>query len=104
MIAIVACDMRWRRCNRRSAHGGWADSSGWNQEVTRLQERGIPVLAPANPLRGLESDADYVRSVLQTIQGPIALVGHSYSGALITSAAVGVPNVKGAGHRWVRSG
>jgi pimeloyl-ACP methyl ester carboxylesterase len=75
-------------------HGGWADSSGWNQEITNLERRGYPVIAPANPLRGLASDAAYIRSVLQTISGPIVLVGHSYGGAVITNAAVGVPNVK----------
>ncbi|MDX6567519.1 MAG: hypothetical protein QOH15_97 [Gaiellales bacterium] len=75
-------------------HGGWADSSGWNAEVSRLEKLGYPVIAPANPLRGLASDADYVRSVLRTIDGPIVLVGHSYGGAVITNAAVGVPNVK----------
>ena len=75
-------------------HGAWADASGWNQEVTALEQRGFPVLAPANPLRDLGSDADYIRSVLQTIDGPIVLVGHSYGGAVITNAAVGVPNVK----------
>jgi pimeloyl-ACP methyl ester carboxylesterase len=75
-------------------HGGWADSSGWNSEVTALQRLGYPVIAPANPLRGLASDAAYVRSVLQTIDGPIVLVGHSYGGAVITNAAVGVPQVK----------
>jgi pimeloyl-ACP methyl ester carboxylesterase len=75
-------------------HGGWADSSGWNSEVTALERLGYPVLAPANPLRGLASDAAYVRSILQTIHGPIVLVGHSYGGAVITNAAVGVPQVK----------
>jgi pimeloyl-ACP methyl ester carboxylesterase len=75
-------------------HGGWADSSGWNKEITRLQERGYSVIAPANPLRGLAFDADYVRSVLKTIDGPIVLVGHSYGGAVISNAAVGVTNVK----------
>ena len=75
-------------------HGGWADASGWNEEVSRLESLGYPVIAPANPLRGLASDAAYVRSVLQTIDGPIVLVGHSYGGAVITNAAVGVPNVK----------
>ena len=74
-------------------HGGWADSSGWNAEIDSLQHDGYPVLAPANPLRGLESDAAYLRSVLTTIEGPIVLVGHSYGGAVITNAAVGVPNV-----------
>jgi pimeloyl-ACP methyl ester carboxylesterase len=75
-------------------HGGWADSSGWNKEITRLQERGYSVVARANPLRGLAFDADYVRSVLKTIDGPIVLVGHSYGGAVISNAAVGVSNVK----------
>jgi pimeloyl-ACP methyl ester carboxylesterase len=75
-------------------HGGWADASGWNAQVAALQRRGYPVIAPANPLRGLESDAAYVRSVLTTIDGPIVLVGHSYGGAVISNAAVGVPNVK----------
>jgi pimeloyl-ACP methyl ester carboxylesterase len=75
-------------------HGGWADASGWNGEVTRLQAAGYPVLAPANPERGLTSDADYIRTVLQTISGPIVLVGHSYGGSVITNAARGVPNVK----------
>jgi pimeloyl-ACP methyl ester carboxylesterase len=44
-------------------------------------------------LRGLTSDAAYVRSVLDTIPGPVVLVGHSYGGAVITGAATGAPNV-----------
>jgi pimeloyl-ACP methyl ester carboxylesterase len=75
-------------------HGGWADSSGWNGEISRLEKLGYPVIAPANPLRGLTSDAGYIRSVLQSISGPIVLVGHSYGGAVISNAARGVPNVK----------
>lgn len=75
-------------------HGGWADSSGWNKQVTRLQQLGYPVIAPANPLRGLASDAEYIRSLLLTIESPIVLVGHSYGGAVISNAAVGVPSVK----------
>ncbi len=75
-------------------HGGWADASGWNQEVVNLEKLGYPVLAPSNPLRDLAPDSDYLRSILTTIKGPIVLVGHSYGGAVITNAAVGVPNVK----------
>jgi pimeloyl-ACP methyl ester carboxylesterase len=75
-------------------HGAWADASGFNAEIRALQRRGYPVIAPANPLRGLGSDAAAVRGVLQTIEGPIVLVGHSYGGAVITNAAAGLPNVK----------
>jgi pimeloyl-ACP methyl ester carboxylesterase len=75
-------------------HGAWADSSGFGSEITTLTKLGYPVVTIANPLRGLTSDADYVRTRLQTISGPIVLVGHSYGGAVITNAARGVPNVK----------
>src|SRR5437879_13778663 len=68
-------------------HGGWADSSGWNQEITNLERRSFPVIAPANPLRDLASDTAYIRSVLQTISGPILLVCHSYVDARTTTAA-----------------
>ncbi|WP_433347079.1 alpha/beta fold hydrolase [Microtetraspora malaysiensis] len=75
-------------------HGGFADSSGWNGVISRLQDKGYPVIAPANPLRGLPTDAPYIASVLKSIQGPIVLVAHSYGGAVITNAAVGISNVK----------
>jgi pimeloyl-ACP methyl ester carboxylesterase len=74
-------------------HGGWDNSTGWNAVVEQLQRRGYPVIAPANPLRGLASDAEYVSSILDTIEGPVVLVGHSYGGAVITNAAVGHDNV-----------
>ncbi len=75
-------------------HGAWADASGWNAEVGTLTRQGYPVIAPATPLRGLASDAAYLRSFLETIPGPVVLVGHSYGGAVITNAATGLANVK----------
>jgi pimeloyl-ACP methyl ester carboxylesterase len=50
-------------------HGGWDNSTGWNAVVSKLQRDGCPVIAPDDPLRGLTSDADYVSSVLDTIEG-----------------------------------
>jgi pimeloyl-ACP methyl ester carboxylesterase len=75
-------------------HGAFADASGWNDVVRSLQRKGYPVLAPANPLRGVDSDSAYLRSVLATVSGPIVLVGHSYGGFVLTNAATGNPNVK----------
>lgn len=75
-------------------HGDWADSSSWTGEITRLQRDGFTVVAPPNPLRGLGEDAGYLRNYLQTITGPIVLVGHSYGGAVITNAATGNASVK----------
>jgi pimeloyl-ACP methyl ester carboxylesterase len=75
-------------------HGAFADASGWNGVTRRLQDDGYKVLAPPNPLRGVDSDAAYIRGVLSQISGPIVLVGHSYGGFVITNAATGNPNVK----------
>ncbi|MEU8006102.1 alpha/beta hydrolase [Catellatospora sp. NPDC049111] len=75
-------------------HGAFADSSSWNGVIERLQAQGYPVVAAANPLRGLASDSAYVRSVLDSVKGPIVLAGHSYGGAVISSAAAADPDVK----------
>ena len=75
-------------------HGAFADSSSWSAEIASLQSRGYPVVAVANPLRGVASDTAYLQSVLATIPGPIVLVGHSYAGFLITQAAAANPAVK----------
>ncbi|QMU78356.1 alpha/beta hydrolase [Streptacidiphilus sp. PB12-B1b] len=75
-------------------HGAFADASSWKGVVERLQTRGHRVLAAALPLRGLASDATYIRSLLQSIAGPVVLVGHSYGGSVITQAAAGLPQVK----------
>lgn len=74
-------------------HGAFADASSWSGVIRRLQMDGYPVLAPANPLRGLASDAAYLSAFLNTVTGPTILVGHSYGGAVISNAAAGHSNV-----------
>jgi pimeloyl-ACP methyl ester carboxylesterase len=75
-------------------HGAWADGSSWNAVIRRLQHDGYKVYAPPNPLLGLAVDPAYLRGFLNTIKGPIVLVGHSYGGAVITNAATGDKQVK----------
>ncbi|GAA2357226.1 alpha/beta hydrolase [Catellatospora methionotrophica] len=75
-------------------HGAFADASSWNGVIERLQAEGYPVVAPANPLRDLTTDSAYLRSVLNSVEGPIVLAGHSYGGAVMSSAAAGDPDVK----------
>jgi pimeloyl-ACP methyl ester carboxylesterase len=75
-------------------HGAFADASGWTPVIDRLHRRGYPVLAPANPLRGVAADAAYLKNALAQIKGPIVLVGHSYGGFVMTNAATGNANVK----------
>jgi len=75
-------------------HGAFAESSSWNSVMTRLIANGYPVIAIANPLRGVRSDAVYVAGVIDSVPGPVILVGHSYGGNVITNAATGKGNVK----------
>jgi pimeloyl-ACP methyl ester carboxylesterase len=67
-------------------HGAFADASSWRPVFDRLSGDGHTVIAPPNPLRGLSADAAYIRSVIDRLEGPVILVGHSYGGALITVA------------------
>jgi pimeloyl-ACP methyl ester carboxylesterase len=75
-------------------HGAWADSSSWDAVASRLQHDGYTVYVPPNPLLGLSYDPEYLRDFLDTISGPVILVGHSYGGAVITNAATGDSQVK----------
>jgi pimeloyl-ACP methyl ester carboxylesterase len=75
-------------------HGAFADSSGWNAVTRRLLADGYPVVAAANPLRGVASDATQVKALLDSIDGPVVLVGHSYGGSVISAAAAGNKDVK----------
>jgi pimeloyl-ACP methyl ester carboxylesterase len=76
-------------------HGAFADGSSWNGVIERLQARGIPAVAPANPLRGIAIDSAYVAAVFDDTPGPVVAVGHSYGGAVITNAASHADNVVG---------
>ncbi|MBX4896629.1 alpha/beta fold hydrolase [Rhizobium bangladeshense] len=75
-------------------HGAFADSSSWNGVVEILRKDGFPVVAAANPLRSVANDAAYVSDVVGSIAGPVVLVGHSYGGQVISTAANGHDNVK----------
>jgi len=75
-------------------NGAWANNASWSRVIKRLQNDGYTVVAPPNPLQSLNRDAQTIADFLQTIPGPIVLVGHSYGGMVISNAATGNPNVK----------
>jgi pimeloyl-ACP methyl ester carboxylesterase len=76
-------------------HGAFAESSSWNAVIGHLQQQTLRVVAAANPLRSVAGDAQYVRDVIASIDGPVVLVGHSYGGIVITEAAAGNDQVVG---------
>ncbi|GAA2136470.1 alpha/beta hydrolase [Kitasatospora kazusensis] len=75
-------------------HGAFADASSWAGVIKRLQAKGYPVVAPADPLRGPAADAAVLSSVIKHIPGPKILVGHSYGGSVISAAGANDPQVK----------
>jgi pimeloyl-ACP methyl ester carboxylesterase len=67
-------------------HGGFVDGSGWRGVYDALTGDGHPVRVVQNPTKSLADDAAVTRDVLDGIDGPVLLVGHSYGGAVITEA------------------
>lgn len=67
-------------------HGAFAESASWNDVIRHLYQNQVTSVAAANPLRSVTIDATYLRDVLDSIPGPIVLVGHSYGGFVITEA------------------
>jgi pimeloyl-ACP methyl ester carboxylesterase len=75
-------------------HGALTDGSVWNGVSGKLQAEGFVTVAPAMPLRGLHTDAEYLASFLDTIDGPVLIAGHSYGGSVISHPVIAKNGVK----------
>ncbi|KTR19601.1 alpha/beta fold hydrolase [Curtobacterium citreum] len=69
-------------------HGAFADAASWAPVTKLLLDHGHRVLVPPVPNRSLSGDAAAIRSVVEQVDGPVLLAGHSYGGAVITVAGV----------------
>jgi pimeloyl-ACP methyl ester carboxylesterase len=69
-------------------HAAWADGSCWDKIILPLERRGLRVVCAPMPLTSLTNDATALSHVLERTSGPVVLVGHAYSGAVIAA----VPN------------
>jgi pimeloyl-ACP methyl ester carboxylesterase len=73
-----------------ACHGAWC----WDRVVEQLSSRDVSVIAvdlPGHgehpgPLGDLYGDAAHVVGILDGLDAPVVLVGHSYGGAVITQA------------------
>ena len=65
-------------------HGGFVDGSGWRGVYDRLRALGHRVAVVQNPTVSLEGDVAASKQVLDDVDGPVVLVGHSYGGVVIT--------------------
>jgi pimeloyl-ACP methyl ester carboxylesterase len=76
-------------------HGAFAESASWDRVIEPLEAAGHRVIATANPLRGLTSDAAAVSDLVRTIDGPVVLVGHSYGGAVTSNVDADAGDIVG---------
>jgi pimeloyl-ACP methyl ester carboxylesterase len=75
-------------------HGAFHDAWCWEPVRRELDARGVVNQALDLPFTGLEGDAEAVGRLLDAIDGPVVLVGHSYGGMVISHAASGRNDVQ----------
>lgn len=69
-------------------HGGFVDGAGWRGVYDELTRDGYQVRVVQNATKSLADDAATTKAVLDDLDGPAVLVGHSYGGAVITEAGL----------------
>src|ERR1700723_649097 len=69
-------------------HGLFADGSSWSKVIPRLQEKGINCTSVQNPLTSLQEASEAARRAIALQPGPTVLVGHSFSGMIVSEVGV----------------
>jgi pimeloyl-ACP methyl ester carboxylesterase len=69
-------------------HGLFADGSSWSKVIARLQQNGVNCTSVQNPLTSLQEASEAARRAIALQPGPTVLVGHSYSGMIVTEVGV----------------
>jgi pimeloyl-ACP methyl ester carboxylesterase len=69
-------------------HGGFVDGSGWQTVHDHPVKAGYKVSVVQNPTQSLAGDVEATPRVVAVQDGPVALVGHSYGGVVITEAGL----------------
>jgi pimeloyl-ACP methyl ester carboxylesterase len=67
-------------------HGAFADGSGWMAVAEILRRDGFKVGVAQPPETSLEDDVAATNRTIDSMGGPVVLVGHSYGGIIITTA------------------
>jgi pimeloyl-ACP methyl ester carboxylesterase len=89
---MAALPVPTRARNIVLVHGLFADGSCWSEVIARLQAAGLNATSVQNPLTTLPEAVAAAERVLARQDGPTVLVGHSFSGMVVTEAGMH-PNV-----------
>ena len=85
-IAIAQTSLKTK--NVVFVHGLFADGSCWSKVIARLQQNGVSCTSVQNPLTSLHDASEAARRVIAAQLGPTVLVGHSYSGMIVSEVGV----------------
>src|SRR5277367_5968579 len=85
-IAIAQTSLKTR--NVVFVHGLFADGSCWSKVIARLQKEGVNCTSVQNPLTSLQEASEAARRAIALQPGPTVLVGHSYSGMIVSEVGV----------------
>ena len=66
-------------------HAAWADGSCWSNVILPLRQHGLGVICAPIPMTTLGDDVAALTRLLERTSGPVVLVGHAYSGAVIAA-------------------
>src|SRR3954454_2773980 len=69
-------------------HGLFADGSCWAKVIARLQQQGVNCISVQNPLTSLHEASEAARQAIAAQPGPTVLVGHSFSGMIVSDLGV----------------
>src|SRR6201993_1936642 len=69
-------------------HGLFADGSCWSKVIAPLQQKGVNCTSVQNPLTSLREASEAARRTIAAQPGPTVLVGHSFSGMIVTEVGV----------------
>src|SRR5207248_640325 len=69
-------------------HGLFADGSCWSKVIARLQQKRVNCTSVQNPLTSLHEASEAARRAIAAQPGPTVLVGHSFSGMIVTDVAM----------------
>src|SRR5271154_2750421 len=85
-IAIAQTSLKTK--NVVFVHGLFADGSCWSKVIARLQKKGVNCTSVQNPLTSLQEASEAARRAIAAQPGPTVLVGHSFSGVIVTDVGV----------------
>lgn len=87
-VASATAASATQRKNVVLVHGLFADASSWLEVIPHLQARGLNVTSVQNPLTTLPEAVAACEKVLDRMEGPTVLVGHSFAGMIVTEAGM----------------